>query len=313
MRTMMQWEIDEAPPPDSEHAARVEPSKNLVLKTANGLDPYSKEYQMLFDDLWAIEEDFIERDELLKQEMDPRVRKLLLRTSCVAQRTPEWFRQRAGKLTGSVIAAAIGQDKYKSRAKLMREKLGEEPRFEGNVCTQRGIQLEPHAAVAYQRKTGLKLIPFDLGLMPHLQHDEIAGSCDGVTFCGILIEIKCPWRRPIIEGKVPSNYLPQIQSLLEIHELEMAHFVDYRPAENGLPELCAVTEVKRDRAWFKRNFPLMRSFVHEMRAKLKYKKENPPRVLQLDIWGNEPKPKPKRKRKRSPTKAEKVVGYPFIM
>lgn len=278
----------------------------LLLKersiTLNDQDINSLEFQKKnFDDVFACEEDFIERDELLTHDMKPIVRSLVKRSSCVQQRSAKWFKQRSRKLTGSAVAACIGASKYKSRSDLMLDKLGLGEKFRGNACTYRGQQLEPWAAKAYELKSGRKLIPFDLGLMDHLEHDEIAGSCDGITYCGRLIEIKCPLRRRIT-GKVPGHYLPQIQILLEIHDVEWCDFIDYCPGVlNVRAEVCRITPVRRDRAWFTRHFPAMKRFVKEMR----YRMDNTAKIMHLDLGYTRP-----RSPRREPEPHFKFVGEP---
>jgi hypothetical protein len=56
--------------------------------------------------------------------------------------------------------------------------------------------------------------------------------------------------------------MPQIQLLLEILNLEEAVFIQYKPAEIAWPgpEEFVVTEVKRDREWFKEQLPRMKEF-----------------------------------------------------
>ena len=240
----------------------------MRIMTANGRKRGSLEWQQLYAKKFEIKEEFKTKEELLRDPaITERVKKLIRRSSTIAQRTPEWFRMRRDRLTGSAMAAALGECPYTSRKKLMLNKLGLGKKFIGNQATLRGQQLEPHAALAYQKKTGNRLIEYDLGLLCH-EKDEyecIAASPDGVTTKGILIEIKCPLRRKIVPGKVPKHYVPQIQALLEIMDLEVGHFVDYRP-KGLLPEVCEITAVKRDREWFRLSFPIMRAFVTEMRA-----------------------------------------------
>ena len=59
--------------------------------------------------------------------------------------------------------------------------------------------------------------------MPGQTH--IAGSPDGITHCGRLVEVKCPVSRQIIPGLVPKHYRSQIELLMHIAELDVADFV----------------------------------------------------------------------------------------
>ena len=84
----------------------------------------------------------------------------------------------------------------------------------------------------------------------------LGGSADGVTEDGILVEIKCPLTRKI-ENKVPKHYMPQIQLLLEILDLDVCDFVQYRP---GPPDEFMITRVDRDRTWFDTHLATMQKF-----------------------------------------------------
>ena len=70
--------------------------------------------------------------------------------------------------------------------------------------------------------------------------------------------------RKIGDGTPPQHYLPQIQLCLEICNLEVAHFIQYRPSSLTwpMPDEFVVTEVLRDREWFREALPKLRA-VHE--------------------------------------------------
>ena len=53
--------------------------------------------------------------------------------------------------------------------------------------------------------------------------------------------------------------MPQLQLLMEILDLEEAVFIQYKPDEITWPSPAEfeVTEVKRDREWFKEKLPVM--------------------------------------------------------
>ena len=54
--------------------------------------------------------------------------------------------------------------------------------------------------------------------------------------------------------------------LLEILDLDVAHFVEYKPEFTFSAKEFQVTEVLRDTAWFARNLPLMKSFCEELQS-----------------------------------------------
>ena len=96
----------------------------------------------------------------------------------------------------------------------------------------------------------------EIGLVQHPVYKFLGGSPDGITESGRLLEIKCPLTRKI-KPEVPVYYLPQIQLLLEIMDLEVCDFVQYK---EGPPEEFVVVEVPRDRVWFEKYLPVMKAF-----------------------------------------------------
>ena len=74
---------------------------------------------------------------------------------------------------------------------------------------------------------------------------------------------------------VPKYYKAQVQVLLEILDLQRAHFVQYRPETAWSPMELQVTVMDRDPAWFATRLPLMQSFTDEMHSRIKRITENP--------------------------------------
>lgn len=62
------------------------------------------------------------------------------------QRTPEWYSARKGRITGSNAGAALGLNKYKTQADLIRQMVREyhdaPSEFTGNEATDYGTQHE---------------------------------------------------------------------------------------------------------------------------------------------------------------------------
>tara|TARA_B100000900_G_C20028248_1_gene492793 strand:+ start:249 stop:536 length:288 start_codon:yes stop_codon:yes gene_type:complete len=59
--------------------------------------------------------------------------------------------------------------------------------------------------------------------------------------------------------------MPQLQLSLEVFDLEVAHFVQYKP-DGGIfdPPILDVVVVKRDRMWFQKNLPLFQKFISDL-------------------------------------------------
>lgn len=105
------------------------------------------------------------------------------------QKSDAWLAARRGKITASDAAAILGQNPYRSPIQVMRGKLGlEETPFTGNEATRHGEKYEDEAVQKYEKDTGTRVRLF--GLLPHPTLPYLAGSPDGITEDGILIEVK---------------------------------------------------------------------------------------------------------------------------
>ena len=189
--------------------------------------------------------------------MNPIVQELISK-DYAAQRSEEWLALRGNMLTASDLATAIGVNPYEKPEDLILKKCGHN-KFNGNSATFHGNKYEDEARDIYCEQYGE--VCHEIGLYPHPEYKWLGGSPDGITESGKLVEIKCPLRRKITP-EVPVYYMPQIQLLLEILNLEEAVFIQYKPQELTWPgpvEFC-VTEVKRDRQWFEEQLPIMDTF-----------------------------------------------------
>lgn len=200
--------------------------------------------------------------------IDPRV-KLLLEIPQYEQRSPEWFAQRSNALTASDLPTVLSENKYKRPWNLLVEKCDPNCKpFVGNAATRWGNHYEDIAIGKYSELRNKKVLSF--GLLIHPQYSWLGGSPDGITTDGILLEVKCPLTRPIIQGEVPEHYRSQVLLNLEICDLEMAHFIEFKPGKSDNDYVINIVEVPRDREWFARKLPVMKEFwdsVLEYRTK----------------------------------------------
>jgi putative phage-type endonuclease len=185
--------------------------------------------------------------------MHPRVKELLAQ-SYADQRSQEWLDLRGNLLTASDLATAIGLNPYEKPEGLLAKKCGAARPWAGNEATAHGTRLEPMVRDLYDMRHGQ--ISHEIGLVQHPVHKFLGGSPDGITESGRLLEIKCPLSRKI-KPEVPVYYMPQIQLLLEIMDLEVCDFLQYK---QGPPEEFVVVEVPRDREWFAHYLPVMKAF-----------------------------------------------------
>ena len=185
--------------------------------------------------------------------MHPRTKELLEQTYA-DQRSQEWLDLRGNLLTASDAATAIGENPYETPENLIAKKCGAARPWGGNEATVHGTLLEPIVRQMYDERCGQK--SHEIGLVQHPVHKFLGGSPDGITESGRLLEIKCPPKREI-KPEVPKHYVAQIQLLMEILDLEVCDFVQYKP---GPPEIFQITTVQRSREWFAEKLPIMRAF-----------------------------------------------------
>lgn len=104
------------------------------------------------------------------------------------QRSEEWFAARRTRLTASDVASVIGRNRYKTSMDVLLEKLGLKEQFQGNEATDHGQKYEDEAIDIYESQTGRHVLR--PGIEYHKSVPGVAGSPDGITECGILIEVK---------------------------------------------------------------------------------------------------------------------------
>lgn len=159
-----------------------------------------------------------------------------------AQRSPEWYAARVGRLTGSAAAAATdfrksdgkeGAKRAALRNRLVCERMTGRALDDDAFVTrelQRGIELEETAAAAYEGATGLMV-----RWSGFLSHNALMVGCSldgyvGKDVTGI-VEIKCPKSTTHLEyllgNVVPEEYLPQATHNLWVSGAEWCDFVSF--------------------------------------------------------------------------------------
>lgn len=137
----------------------------------------------------------------------------------------EWHAQRAGMLSASNFAAAMGISPHCSRQCLWRILRGLEAPFEGNAATEWGSRHEAEAIAAYEVATGALVIPAQQVI--HREHKWICGTPDGYVDDGI-IEVKCPFNLKVHDS-VPAHYMAQVQAYMELTDRNWCHFISWTP------------------------------------------------------------------------------------
>lgn len=142
------------------------------------------------------------------------------------QRTQEWFEARKQCVTASELASVICENPYCSRVQTLKKKLGlAGDSSSSTFACQHGNDNEDRAIEIYEQQTGHRVLSFGLLRSQVPGQTHIAGSPDGITHCGRLVEVKCPVSRQIIPGVVPKHYQSQIELLMHIAQIEVADFV----------------------------------------------------------------------------------------
>ncbi len=156
------------------------------------------------------------------------------------QGSPEWFAERAGRVTASRIADVIARTKTgysASRANYAAQLIAE--RLTGvvaegytNAAMQHGVATEPEARAAYAFYADQDVQ--EVGFIAHPTIAMSGASPDGTVGTDGLVEIKCPNTATHIEtllgGEViPHKYLVQIQWQLACTGRQWCDFVSFDP------------------------------------------------------------------------------------
>lgn len=158
----------------------------------------------------------------------------------IEQRTPEWYAARNNLITASDAAQAIGEGKFGTRREFFEKKLdailSAEPKtLNMNIPPlQWGVKYEPVAAYLYEELYSTVLHEF--GLLVHPVHACIGASPDGISAAGIMVEIKCPYRRKI-SGDIPGQYFLQMQLQMDVCGLRECDYLECEIEESSIPDV----------------------------------------------------------------------------
>ncbi len=180
------------------------------------------------------------------------------------QGTQAWLDWRFEGLGASDAPALMGENPWKSRTKLMREKC-ERKRVKLNAAMRRGMELEPVARERYENKFGIKMTP---ACLQSNEYHWMRASLDGISSCGnTIIEIKCgegAYWVSSATGKVPDYYMGQLQHILAVTGLKMMDYWCYVPDR---PEIHI--QVERDESYIRRLIELEKAFWEEFQIRKK--------------------------------------------
>lgn len=170
--------------------------------------------------------DRILTDRLAKIRKYQMIKKALDAKPVVEQRTPEWYELRNGMLTASDWGQALGLGKFGTVTQIYHNKCGhgDEKAFDSDAPPLKwGVRYEPVACEIYSLKSNS--VVSEYGVIQHPEHTFLGASPDGINNLGVMLEIKCVYKRKI-DGKIPEQYMCQIQGQLEICNLEECDYFE---------------------------------------------------------------------------------------
>lgn len=157
----------------------------------------------------------------------------------IVQLTPEWFEIKLGKVSASHIADVMATvrsgeaaTRRNYRAKLIAETLtGEYEETFQSAAMERGIIMEPKAAMAYEFEKGVSTA--QIGWADHPSIDNAGASPDRIVNHDGLAEIKCPNTAThldyILNGMTDAKYIKQMQFQMACTVRQWCDFVSYDP------------------------------------------------------------------------------------
>jgi hypothetical protein len=151
--------------------------------------------------------------------------KELVKQPIIKQRTKEWFDARENRLTASDLCDAISDKKVsdeiaKKKAKIKKDNIN----YNSIKALKWGTMFEPMASRIYSEINGNVNI-YEFGLICDSQNEHFGASPDGINELGIMIEIKCPYSRKIVDGYIPEKYLMQMHEFENNKDVNIKHGV----------------------------------------------------------------------------------------
>ena len=197
----------------------------------------------------------------------------------IEQGSQEWLALRAGKVTASKVSdvmSAITTAGYKNYlADLVVERLtGKKTESFTNAAMQWGVDQEPIARAEYEVKTGNFVD--QIAFVDHPTIVNFGCSPDGLVGDDGLIEIKCPNTAThidyVMQDKVPTKYIPQIQCQLAVTGRKWCDFVSFDPRlPDGLQIL--IVRLERDDEYIEKLEARVVKFLDEVNSAVNGLKE----------------------------------------
>lgn len=175
----------------------------------------------------------------------------------VEQRTDQWFAQRLGMVTASIVGGLLTNtlrvaDNDTSRGitrRLVAERITgvvEETPMTSDMF--RGVMLEPYARDLYADHAKVTVTECGFMVRDYACAGRLGYSPDGLVGDDGLVEIKCPRAKThlatILADDVPAHYMAQLQTGLLVSDRK---WIDYVSFAGGMP--LYVKRVTPDQEW----------------------------------------------------------------
>ena len=210
-----------------------------------------------------------DRIELLKKNID--ILDKLKKIPQMKQRSLEWYEARKNMITASDMAEALNKGKFGTQKNLIIKKVTNlvnvsylnknNNKKEYIAPLQWGIKYEDVACNIYKLKNYVDVNEF--GLLKHHNKDitYFGASPDGISELGIMLEIKCPYKRKI-DGNIPEQYYYQIQGQLDVCNLDECDYLECKFVEYN-----SENDFLNDRAHHELTLENINSFTQDYREK----------------------------------------------
>lgn len=200
-----------------------------------------------------------------------------MKTINCQQHSDEWFKARLGKATASRFSDILAEIKSGEaasrrnyRAQLICEILtGEWAKIYETHEMREGTENEPLARVEYEMATGHTVQEVGFCL-----HDTLDAGCspDGLIGEDGMIQIKCPNTAnhldALMEDKVPSKHIAQIQGEMWITGRRWSDFVSYDPRLPSNLQLF-IKRVHRDEVFINELEHKVAAFLEELQDEIR--------------------------------------------
>ena len=197
------------------------------------------------------------------------------------QRSDSWFDAKCGRVTGTRFKPLMSGLTTKGFNDLVADVMAEiitgnvEPTYSNDIM-QRGLDLEPEARKEYENINSAQVDK--AGFITPDENNEFAEwvgiSPDGIIDSNFafdqwqsMLEIKCPLAKThlgyIAAGKLPSDYVHQVQGQLFVTGLDYCDFMSYYPGMKPF-----IIRVEPDKELFEKFSERLRIFIDQVKAGL---------------------------------------------